>query len=296
MFTVSKKNFLISGGIVAVAATLMASFVLADVSGSLLPSSDGSYSQWTPKSGSTHYTMVDESSCNGTTDYNYTATVGSRDSYGVSLGSVPNGSTITAIEITPCASRNSSGGGSATMNVYYRYSGVDSSDAGNYALSGTTPVNLTSTVFSGLSLAKDSGSTLQAGAVLSAGTKGARLSRIAVKVTYTPPTPVAPTVTTSAATNVTSASSTLNGLANPNGTPTEGWFRYSSVDPGACDNVFGTRAPAGFNFSLGSGNSPVQYSIGVGSLLPATTYYYCAIASNTAGMAFGSIVPFTTLP
>jgi hypothetical protein len=166
---------------------LLAQFTFADVTSSLLPSSEGNYLQWTPKSGSTHYTMVDESSCNGTTDYNSTATVGNRDSYGVSLSSVPNGATITSISITPCASRNSSGGGSATMNVFYRYNGSDSADAGAYALpTGTTPANLSATNFNSLSIEKASTDTLEIGAVYSSGTKGVRLGRIAVVVTYTP--------------------------------------------------------------------------------------------------------------
>ena len=184
-----KNKILFVGSIVifAVAVLLLAELVFADSTAGLLPLSDGAYLQWTPSIGTTHYTTVDESTCNGTADYNFTNTVGNRDSYGVNLASVPNGSTITTLEITPCASRNkTTGGGSATMNVFYRYNGADSADAGNYALTGTTPTQLATTTFSGLSLVKGSASTLQIGAVLSAGTRGARLSRIAVVVTYTP--------------------------------------------------------------------------------------------------------------
>lgn len=183
-----KNKILFAGSMIiaVVAVILLAQLVLADSTGNLLPSSDGVYLQWTPKTGTTHYTMVDETTCNGTTDYNSTDTVGNRDSYGVNIASIPNGSTITAIEITPCASRNANGNGSATMNVFYRFSGVDSADAGNYSLMGTTPTQLAVTTFNGLSHLKGSSSTLQVGAVLSAGTKGARLSRIAVVVTYTP--------------------------------------------------------------------------------------------------------------
>ena len=35
-----------------------------------------------------------------------------------------------------------------------------------------------------------------------------------------------------------------NGSANPNARPTTGWFRYGTTDPGTCDDIFGTRAPA----------------------------------------------------
>jgi hypothetical protein len=160
--------------------------VFADQTASLLPVSDGNYLQWTPKSGTTHFTQVDETTCNGTTDYNSTTTVGNRDSYGTSLSSIPDGSTITQLDITPCASRVSSGGANSTMNVFYRLNGIDSSDAGNYSLTGTTPTVLSATTFSGLSTNKSSTTILETGAVLSAGTKGARLSQISVKITYTP--------------------------------------------------------------------------------------------------------------
>jgi hypothetical protein len=55
------------------------------------------------------------------------------------------------------------------MNIFYRFGGVDSADAGNYSLSGTTPTDLATTTFSGLLLAKGSSSTLEVGAVLSSG-------------------------------------------------------------------------------------------------------------------------------
>lgn len=208
-----KNKILLVGGIVisSIIAFFLAQLVLADSTNSTLPSSDGAYLQWTPSTGTTHYTLVDESTCNGTTDYNSTSTVGNRDSYGVSLASVPNGSTITAIEVTPCASRNQNGNGSATMNVFYRYNGVGSADAGSYALTGTTPTQLAATAFSGLSLIKGSLSTLQIGAVLSAGTKGARLSRIATVVTYMP---LAAPSNLSATTNGTSTGAVLSWTDN----------------------------------------------------------------------------------
>jgi hypothetical protein len=63
---------------------------------------------------------------------------------------------------------------------------VNSSDAGAYALSGLTPVDLSATNFSGLSTIKLSSTALQVGAVYSSGTRGARLSRLATVITYTP--------------------------------------------------------------------------------------------------------------
>ncbi len=161
------------------------STALALTTPSILPSADGTYTSWTPSTGASHFALVDEATCNGNTDRNSTNTVGNRDSYVTSLSSVPNGSQITAISITPCASRNQNGGGSSTMNVFHRINGMNSSDSGSYALTGTTPANLSATVFSGLSTIKTSTTTLEVGAVYSAGTRGAKLSRISTVVTYT---------------------------------------------------------------------------------------------------------------
>ena len=46
---------------------------------------------------------------------------------------------------------------------------------------------------------------------------------------------------TAAATAVTTTTATLNGSANPKLSSATGWFRYSNVNPGACNDAFGTR-------------------------------------------------------
>jgi hypothetical protein len=104
--------------------------------------------------------------------------------------------------------------------------------------------------------------------------------------------PVVPTVTTSAATSVTATTALLNGSANPDGDAATGWFRYSSTNPGTCNDTFGTRAPMSGGTALGSGNSAVPYSQGISGLTMGTTYYFCAIASNSFGTSFGSVLNF----
>ncbi|MBK8464723.1 MAG: hypothetical protein IPL32_02745 [Chloracidobacterium sp.] len=103
-----------------------------------------------------------------------------------------------------------------------------------------------------------------------------------------------PTVTTNNASNLTGTTATLNGSANPGGGATTGWFRYASVSPGTCNDTFGTRAPSSGGASLGSGNSNVPYSQGITGLSSGTTYFYCAIAQNSIGTAFGTVQQFTT--
>ncbi|MBX3131583.1 MAG: hypothetical protein KF718_33005 [Polyangiaceae bacterium] len=110
----------------------------------------------------------------------------------------------------------------------------------------------------------------------------------------TPETPEPPVVVTEAATAVTNTGGTLQGTANPNLTATTGWFRYSSTDPGACDDTFGTRTPATGGTALGAGSTPVAYGEAITGLQPGTVYYYCAIASSAVGTGFGDVLSFTT--
>jgi hypothetical protein len=60
------------------AVALVAQLATGATVSNLFPSADGAYTQWTPKSGSVHYTQVDEPTCNGNTDYVRTTTVGNR--------------------------------------------------------------------------------------------------------------------------------------------------------------------------------------------------------------------------
>ncbi|OGE83591.1 MAG: hypothetical protein A3B23_03050 [Candidatus Colwellbacteria bacterium RIFCSPLOWO2_01_FULL_48_10] len=113
-----------------------------------------------------------------------------------------------------------------------------------------------------------------------------------------PPPAIPPTAVTVSATDINDTTSvfhaTLNGLANPNGTSTTAWFRYSALLTLVCSDSFGTRVPLSGGTDIGSGVAPIAYSQFANSLEANTTYYYCAIASNSAGTSFGSILTFTT--
>src|SRR3989344_3706569 len=102
-----------------------------------------------------------------------------------------------------------------------------------------------------------------------------------------------PTVTTQVQSNVTQTGATLNGTANPNGTATTGWFRYRTSSTGSCNDSFGTRVPSSGGTSLGSGTSGVNFSRAISGLVQNTTYYYCAIAENAGGKAYGAVRSFT---
>ena len=125
-------------GIALSACSLFAISVFASSTATLVPVSDGAFTQWVPSTGTSHFANVDESPCNGLSDYSSTTVVGNRDSYGVSLASVPNAATITQINIQPCAARVTTGGTNPVMNVFYRFNGSTSADAGAYSLGGAT--------------------------------------------------------------------------------------------------------------------------------------------------------------
>jgi hypothetical protein len=96
------------------------------------------------------------------------------------------------------------------------------------------------------------------------------------------------------ATSLATLSAVLNGSGVPNGLVTTGWFRISTTNPGSCNDTFGTRVPATDGTLLGSGTAAVPYSLTATGLTPGTLYYFCAIVSNSAGTAFGSVLSFTT--
>jgi hypothetical protein len=281
---INPKTGAIGGGLVL--ALLLAGVATAATINNLLPSSDGAYTQWTPSTGSTHYTLVDESSCNGTTDYVRTTTIGKRDSYGVSLAAVPDGSTITSIAIKPCASKNSNGGSNSTMNVFYRWNGANSADAGSYSLSGTTPVVLATTTYSGLALTKSTSSALQVGAVLAAGNKGARLSQMRVAVTYTPP-PTPP----SAPTNL-SATTYFNATSS-SWTTTLVWTDTSSNENGFTVERSDNTPSSFITIATTSANRYWYYDTAVQS---GNTYYYRVNAYNDQGASGYSNTASTTIP
>ncbi len=106
----------------------------------------------------------------------------------------------------------------------------------------------------------------------------------------------APTVTSNAATLVTSVSATFNGSANPNGEASYGYFRYSTTFPGTGNDTFGTRLPSSSSSDtdLGSGTASLAYSLLSTALLPGTTYYFCAVSRNPSGTSFGAVLSFTT--
>lgn len=245
---------------VTLIAILAVNLALADVTTALYPMADG-LTQWTPSAGSSHYVLVDETTCNGNTDYTYTNNAGYRDSYQLSLSAIPNGARITAIEITPCASKNKIQNGSSLMNLFYRHNGVNSADAGNYSLSNTVPTVLTTTTFSNLAIYKVATTNLQVGAVYTSGNRGLKLSNISAKITYYPllaPSNLA----------VTNSATTTISLQWQDNTQAEDGYNIE-------------RSLNGYNWTNVATTSPNVVSFNDFYLIPDRTYYYRVKAFNS---------------
>jgi hypothetical protein len=290
MLQLKQKTSVITSVAIVGASVFMAPIAQALSTAALLPVSDGAYEQWTRvASGSTHYTAVDESSCNGTTDYIQETTVGERESFGVSLATVPNGATVTSIELTPCASRNANGNGSSVLDVFYRWEGVDSADAGAYALTGTTPTTLAATTWSGLSFTKSSSSTLQVGVEFASGNRGARVSRLAAVITYDPPAPPPTPPAAPSGLNAVNVSSSQNDLTWTDNSSNETTFhieRSANAQYGPFTQIATTTA------------NVVAFSDT--TVAADQTYYYRVRASNAAGYSLYtltvSVITATVVP
>jgi NHL repeat len=111
---------------------------------------------------------------------------------------------------------------------------------------------------------------------------------------------IAPTVATGAAQEPTRTSILLTGMVDPNGLATSYHFAYvdeagyqAALARGAHDRYAdgATTTPA----QAGEGTAPVEVSVPVGGLLPATTYHYALVAGNQAGTTItGADETFTT--
>jgi hypothetical protein len=229
------------------------------------------------------------------------------NTYGTSFGSVrsfttppalPTASTSTTTNVVGVsATLNGSGNpGGATTTGWFRYSptspGSCNDSFGTRApTSGGTNLGAdnTSHTFTENITGLSQGTTYYACAIAQ-NSVGTTLGNL---VQFTTPAP--PTAVTSAATAIGNTYATLMGSGVPNRATTTGWFRYSSTNPGTCDDSFGSRLPTSSGVNLGNSTSSVAYSNGVVTLSANTTYYFCAITQNAEGTAFGAVLSFTTL-
>jgi len=111
---------------------------------------------------------------------------------------------------------------------------------------------------------------------------------VAVGSGVTDPIPTtSPAVATGNVAGLGTDSAILSGTVNPNRGTTLVQFQFGTTTAyGRSTTVQG----------VGNGSDPIEVSVPVSSLLPATTYHYRLVGSNSAGPAFGSDATFTTDP
>lgn len=112
-------------------------------------------------------------------------------------------------------------------------------------------------------------------------------SDLSSEISYTPSTAATnpPVAATLAASAVTGTSATLGGLVNPEGAPAWAWFQY-----GADTNYQASTPPR----NLGNGTSALAVNNPVSGLVPGAVYHFRIAATNSAGVAVGSDMTFTT--
>jgi len=119
---------------------------------------------------------------------------------------------------------------------------------------------------------------------------GPTTSKVEMFKTFVIP-PLPPTITMTAATELTSSSATLRGRVNPNTLETTYRFEYGtehcSNGPNACTVVL----PEG---TIGTGHNPVSVARAISGLASGTKYYYRLVAENALGITEGPVRAFTT--
>src|SRR5205085_812648 len=110
-------------------------------------------------------------------------------------------------------------------------------------------------------------------------------------VEFVTPVPLTPTVTTLAASEVTTSAAVLNGTVNPNGRDTTAWFEWGTTTN--YGNATAVQAiPAGTNL--------VPILAVLSNLVPGTVYHFRAVGTNSLGVSFGTdfffLVPIPAAP
>ncbi len=96
-----------------------------------------------------------------------------------------------------------------------------------------------------------------------------------------------PTVTTNAATGITTTTATVNGTVNANNPSTTVTFEYGT------DASYGTTVTADQSPVTGNTDTPVSYMLT--GLIPNTTYHYRVVGVNSGGTSNGADMTFTTV-
>lgn len=180
------KKYLIS---TTVLSSFLAAAAVFATSGLLMPASDGTWLEWTkvPDTAASHAVVVDDSPCNGDLDYVRETTIGERDSYNLDLSSIPNGSSMTEIQISPCAANAYPPivGAAGEIKVFYILNGGPRVYSATKILAGTVPVQMAPSFLPiSPAVSKLSTTTIEVGAELTGGRRGAEVSNLKTIIVY----------------------------------------------------------------------------------------------------------------
>ena len=96
-----------------------------------------------------------------------------------------------------------------------------------------------------------------------------------------------PSVMTTAASEVTSSTASLNATISPRGSETTYQLEYGTT------TSYGSKVPASPK-SIGAGVASVKATEAIAELTPSTTYHFRVVASNAGGTSTGEDLTFTT--
>jgi dipeptidyl aminopeptidase/acylaminoacyl peptidase len=108
--------------------------------------------------------------------------------------------------------------------------------------------------------------------------------------------PQAPQVVTWPAADILDGQATLHGSVNPYGTAAETWFQFGSRADAPDWGTFVDSLAYQTAIRTVSGNAAQEVSVTIGSLWPATTYYFRVVARNDGGTRYGVVQSFVTVP
>jgi len=252
----------------------------------IVPTAQGFYSSW-----SNNYLLVDEGTgaidC-ASLDTIRSVTDAQRESMVISLASIPDGSTITSIDIRVAdrADNNTVLGG--TYATFVRFNNVDSSDSATHTVVADTCSGYLTDTFDVTDTTKDGTTTLEIGVVKinsgGASDNPVRVGVLSALINYI----AAPTVTTDAATSITTNSAILNGTVNANDASTVVTFEYGTTTAYG-STVTATPSPV-------TGNTNTAVSFALSGLSPNTQYHFRVVGQNAIDTTNGIDRTFTTLP
>ncbi|NOH04116.1 MAG: Ig-like domain-containing protein [Chloroflexi bacterium] len=225
----------------------------ADTTAELIPMAPGTYTAWANGVAEVNEGIA-AASC-GDADRIVTNVVNARESYTVSLASIPDGSTITSIEIRAADRGETNPNG--TYATFVRFNGVDSANSATHTATGNSgectgfPID----TFDVTDTIKDGTTTLQIG-VIKINNIALRVGVLSAFVTYTPPTPAndPPVITAPASIAVTEdVASPLTGNS------------FSDPDAGAASVTVTLSVPSG-TLSATSGGGVTATGGGTGTV------------------------------